>query len=63
MPEIFRWVNDVTILLTETKTTQHPRTQHSHHSESWIPQHNGKARFRFKIVSHDAGRGFLEGHL
>jgi hypothetical protein len=33
-------------------------TQYSHHSKSWIPQHIRKARFRFKIISHDAGRGF-----
>jgi hypothetical protein len=23
---------------------------------SWIPKHTGKARFRFKIISHVAGR-------
>jgi hypothetical protein len=34
------------------------RTQYFHHSKYWLPQHSRKARFRFKIISHDAGRGF-----
>jgi hypothetical protein len=29
------------------------RNHFSHHSETWIPQHTGKARFGFKIISHD----------
>jgi hypothetical protein len=33
------------------------RTEYSHLSQSWIPQHTQKARLRFKIISHDAGRG------
>ena len=33
------------------------RTQFSHHSKSWILQHTGKARFRFKITFHDDNRG------
>jgi hypothetical protein len=33
-------------------------TQCSHHSRSWTVQHTRKARFRFKIISHDADRGF-----
>jgi hypothetical protein len=59
-PEITRWQKAYTrILPTETKTTGFIiRTKYSHHSESWIPQHTGKATFGFKIISHDAGRGF-----
>jgi hypothetical protein len=58
--EITRWQKaNVRILLTETKNI---RTQYAHHSESWIHQHTRKARFEFKIISHDAGRGFEEGH-
>jgi hypothetical protein len=34
------------------------RTQYSHHRNSWIPQNTGKARFGFKIISHDDDRGF-----
>ena len=33
------------------------RTQFFHHSESWTPQHIRKARFWFKITSHDEDRG------
>jgi hypothetical protein len=29
----------------------------SHHSKSWIHHHNGNARFRSKITSHDGDRG------
>jgi hypothetical protein len=43
-------------LLTENKNGI-IRTQFSHQSKSWIPQHTGKARFRFKITSHYADRG------
>ena len=34
------------------------RTQYSHHSESWISQLTGKARFGFKIISHDTNKDF-----
>jgi hypothetical protein len=58
-PEITRWRKaNLRILLTETKTTGIIRNQYSHHSKSWIPQHRGKARFRFKIISHEASREF-----
>jgi hypothetical protein len=33
------------------------RNQFSHNSKLWIPQHKGKARFGFKIISHDADTG------
>jgi hypothetical protein len=58
MPEITRWQKaNKRILLTETKTSGIIRTQYAYH-ESWIPKHTGKARFVFKIISHDGGRGF-----
>ena len=58
-PEISRWWKaNIRILLTETKSTGIIGTQYSHHSESWIPQHMRKARFKFKTIPHDAGRGF-----
>jgi hypothetical protein len=34
------------------------RSQFSHNELSWIPQQTGKARYRFKITSHDANRGY-----
>jgi hypothetical protein len=34
------------------------RTQFSQHIKSWIPQHTGKARCKFKIISRDGDRGF-----
>jgi hypothetical protein len=58
-PEITRWQKtNMRILLIETKTTWHHQNQYSHHRESRIPQHTRKARFGFKIMSHDGGRGF-----
>jgi hypothetical protein len=33
------------------------RTQFSHYSKYWIPHHTGKARFGFKLTSHDDDRG------
>jgi hypothetical protein len=49
---------NVRILPTESKTTQHHQDQYFHCSKSWIPKHTWKARFKFKIIFHDAGRGF-----
>jgi hypothetical protein len=46
------------ILLQKPRLLGIIRTQYSHLSESWIPQHNRKVRFRFKIISHDGGRRF-----
>jgi hypothetical protein len=34
------------------------RTQFSFYGISWISQHTRKARFEFKIISHDDDRGF-----
>ena len=36
------------------------KTQYTHHSEFWIPQHTRKARLGFKIKYHDGGRGLQE---
>jgi hypothetical protein len=56
--EITRWLKEnIRILLTETKTTGHHQNPYTHHSLSWIPKHK-KARLGFKIISHDADRGF-----
>jgi hypothetical protein len=56
-PKITRWLKaSVRILPTEPRLLGIIRTQYSHHSESWITQHTGKTRF--KIISHDAGRGY-----
>jgi hypothetical protein len=42
-PEIIRWrKTNIRILLTETRTLGIIRTQYSHHSKSWIPQHMRK---------------------
>jgi hypothetical protein len=61
-PKITRWQKaNVRILLTEIKTIRHhqnrglpPRTP----SETWILQHTRKARFKLKIIFHEAGREF-----
>jgi hypothetical protein len=51
------WKTNARILPTETRLLGIIRTQYKHHSKSRIPQHTGKARFGFKILSHDADRG------
>ena len=52
--EITRWQKaSARNLPTETKSIWH----HQSHSKSWIPQHTRKARFRFKITSHDPDGG------
>ena len=63
-PEITRWQNaNIRILLTETKTTQH----HQNPVLPWqwvlVPQHTQKVRFKFKIISHDAGTSILRRAL
>jgi hypothetical protein len=64
MPEITRRQKaNIRILLTETKTTHH------HQDPALPPQPvldtptHPKARFRFKIIFLDAGRGFLRRAL
>jgi hypothetical protein len=58
-PEITRWQNaNVSILLKKPRPLGIIRTQYAYHSKSWIPQNTQKARLGFKLISHDAGRGF-----
>jgi hypothetical protein len=55
-PEITRWQKANLRLLQKPRPLSIMRTQYSHHSESMIPQQTQNARFRYKTVSHDAGR-------
>ena len=58
-PEITRWQKaNIRILPTESKITWHHQNPVFPPQQSWIPQHTGKAKFGFKIISHAAGRGF-----
>jgi hypothetical protein len=58
-PNITRWQKaNARILQQKSRLVGTIKTQFSHHRKSWIPQHTGKARCGFKIISHDADREF-----
>jgi hypothetical protein len=62
-PEITRWQKANTRNLPkEIKATWRHQNPVLHNSKSWIPQHTWKARFGFKITSHDADRWLLAGY-
>jgi hypothetical protein len=58
IPEITRWQKaNVRNLLNETKATQHHQNPVCS-PEQVLDATTHKTRFGFKIISHDAGRGF-----
>ena len=62
-PQIIRWQKtNVKTLLTETKITQHHQDPVSPPQRVLDTQHTQKAKFRSKIISHDAGKEFQKGH-
>jgi hypothetical protein len=48
--EISRWRKANIRILQKPRPLSIIRTQYTDHSQSWIPQHTRKARFRFKII-------------